>query len=710
MGELFIFIFTLDNDIGSSIVWTICGFFVIGIINYLLQIALIGRQWGNLWRVQTYFTRNHGFGDISQLLAILDETKVWDQSIIYQRIKALLQIRDSGGQVDNDALADILTGKESRRASFANHILGILIILGLVGTLWGLITALTEVRPIVTGIEDFEELAEISKTLELTVGGMSTAFGTTIAGLLTSLVLGLVGLVFNRVQSSFRTALEEFVSKEILPRFTQTPEASIDSAVKQLAECTKMLKFTTDENVAAMQNAIQEFMRTSSGGYLEQQQILAFKFDETAENLLKSLAGINEYQVVITSAIDSFKDMTAQSRAEIGGYQDALNQALEESVPRLEDESAALQAAIQAYQASQSELIDKLSTALQTQVQTVSERQQDTVRALMELVAEEREASHAALREYQASQSEYLKKLSDDLLTEMQDITRQQQNVVQFLTQLTDNLMQLVTEEREASHAALREYQDSQSELLNNLSNALLAEIRGITGQQQNVAQVLTQLADELKIRPAIEAQNQAFERIKEQLDINGQQFGASFQASEAIQRDILQAIRRLEGELQIGAALDVQNQLLQRIADELQIGAALDTQNQLFRHLANELQIRPTLETQNRVLQEIESHLVESGGLTQEQNQLLRNLVQNMQQLPQQPAPGAGGPQTPDNLQPAVMDLLREISQKLDGLQDTARQTREISQKLDGLQSIARQTWVARWNAAIHRWFRGEK
>lgn len=693
MGELFNFIFTLDNDIGSSIVWTICGFFVIGIINYLFHIAWIGWEWENLRRVQTYFERNHGFGDISQLLASLKDARVSSRSIIYRRIDALLQIRDSGGQIDNEALADILTGKESRRASLANHILGILIILGLVGTLWGLITALIEVRPIVTGIEDFEELAEISKTLELIVGGMSTAFVTTITGLLTSLGLGLFGLVFNRVQSSFRTALEECVSKEILPRFTQTPEASIDSAVKQLAECTKMLKFTTDENVAAMQNAIQEFMRTSSGGYLEQQQILAFKFDETAENLLKSLAGINEYQVVITSAIDSFKDMTAQSRAEISGYQDALNQALEESVPRLEDESAALQAAIQAYQASQSELIDKLSTALQTQIQTVSERQQDTVRALMELVAEEREASHAALREYQASQSEFLKKLSDDLLAEMQDITGQQQNVVQFLTQLTDNLMQLVTEEREASHAAMREYQDSQAELLNNLSDALLVEIRGITGQQQNVAQVLTQLADELKIRPAIEAQNQAFERIEEQLDINGQQFGTSFQASEAIQRDILQAIQRLAGELQIGAAFDVQNQLLQRIADELQIGAALDTQNQLFRHLANELQIRPTLETQNRMLQGIESQLIESGGLTDEQNQLLRNLVQNMQQLLQQGSPGHTGTQHPDKLPPNDTEVLQQISLKLDELNNTMRQT-----------------WVARWNAAIHRWFRGEK
>ena len=657
MGELFNFIFSLDNATGRSIVWTICGFFAIGVLNYLLQSAWIGWQWLNLWRAQNYFARNHGLGDISQWLARLNDAKVWHRSIIYRRIETFLQIRESGGQIDNDALADILTGKESRRASFANHILGVLIILGLVGTLWGLITALIQVRPIVTGIEDFEELAEISKTLELIVGGMSTAFVTTITGLLTSLGLGLVGLVFNRVQSFFRTALEEFVSTAILPRFTQTPEASIDTAVQQLAECTNMLKFTTEENVAAMQNAIQQFIRTSSGGYLEQQQILAFKFDETAENLLNSLKGIKEYEVVITSAIDSFKDMTAQSMAEIGGYQNTLNQVLEDAVPRLEDESVALQAAIQAYQASQSELIDKLSTALQTQIQTVSERQQDTVRILMELVAEERETSQAAMREYQDSQAEFLKNLSDTLLSKMQDITGQQH------------------------------------EFLKNLSDALLAEMQDITGQQQNVAHVLTQLADELKIRSAIEAQNQAFGRIEAQLDTNGQRLGQSFQSIEDYQQEMVQVLQQLLSELQIGSAFEGQNQLLRRIAEELQIGSALDTQNQLFRHLANELQIRPTLETQTRVLQGIESHLAESGSLTEEQNQLIRALVANVQQLLQQGSPRGGDSQAPGKLPPEVTNLLQQISLKLEELNNTMRQT-----------------WVSRWIAAIRRWFRGEK
>ncbi len=667
MGELFQFIFSLDDATGRSIVWAICGFFAIGVINYLLQMAWIGWQWENLRRVRTYFTLNHGFGDVSHLLKRLDEAKVWPRSIIYRRIGALLQIRDSGGQIDNDALADILTGKESRRASFASHILGILIILGLVGTLWGLITALIQVRPIVTGIDDFDKLAEISKTLELTVGGMSTAFVTTLTGLLTSLVLGLVGLGFSRVQSFFLTALEEFVSTVILPHFTQTPEASIESAVQRLSECTDMLKFATDENVAAMRRAIEQLTDTSWGGHLEQQQILAFKFDETSENLLKSLGGINEYQLLITSAVDTFKAMTAQSMAEIGGYQDALNRVLEESVPRLEDESTALQEAIRAYQASQSELIDKFSTALQSQIHAVSERQQDMVRVLMELVTEEREASQAAMREYQDSQAELIDTLSTALQSQIHTVSERHQDMVRVL-------MELVMEEREASQAALREYQDSQAELLKNLSDTLLSEIRDITGQQQNVVHVLTQLADELKIRSAIEAQNQAFERIQQQLDTNGQQLGQSFQSIEAYQQEMLQVLQQFLGELQIGSALDVQNQLLRRIAEELQIGSALDAQHQMFGR--------------------IEGHLNGYGRLANEQNQHIQELVELVRRVAANSKPS--DPRVPPPTALPTGDLVELLQQ--------------ISLKLDELNNTMRQPGVSRWISGIRRWFRGEK
>ena len=239
----------------------------------------------------------------------------------------------------------------------------------------------------------------------------------------------------------------------------------------------------------------------------------------------------------------------------------------------------------------------------------------------------------------------------------------------------------------------MRESQDAQAEFLQNLSDALLAEMHDITGQQQNVAHVLTQLADELKIRSAIEEQNQAFERIEAQLDTNGQQLGQSFQSIADYQQEMLQVLQQLLGQLQIGSAFEEQNQLLRQIAEELQIGSALDMQNQLFRQFANELQIRPALASQHQVLQAIESHLIASGGLSEAQNQLIRELIQNVQQLSQK---GSLSPpvSTPQDTSP---------SREVNALQ-------QISLKLDELNKTLHQPGIFRWVSAFHRWLRGEK
>ena len=323
MGDLIQFIFGLENPVGRNIVWVIFTFFVFGVLNYLWHIVVrLPWEWWNLRQAKAYFQANPGVENLSDLLKDLRGAKVWSRSIISRRVTDYVRIKQSGGEIDNDALADILTGQESRKASFASHTLGILIILGLVGTLWGLITALIKVQPLLTGIQDFEQLPEISQTLKSTVSSMSTAFATTLTGLGTSLLLGILGWFFNRLQSTFLTRFEAYVSTVLMPQFVQTTDTSIETAVQHLSKCTNMLEFATQENVRAMQQAIQQLTDTSWGGQLEQQYILANKFGVTAETLLESLTKIAEYQVLIKSTVASFETLIAESMSQTEKYQE----------------------------------------------------------------------------------------------------------------------------------------------------------------------------------------------------------------------------------------------------------------------------------------------------------------------------------------------------------------------------------------------------
>ena len=488
MGELIQFIFNLDDPVGRNIVWIILACFMAGVLNYLWHISVrLPWEWWNLHQAKTYIEKKSGIGDISDLLQNLRAAGVQGRSIIYQRIADFVRIKQSGGHIDNDALADILTGRESRKASLANHTLGILIILGLIGTLWGLITALIKVQPLLTGIQDFEQLPEISETLKATVASMSTAFATTLTGLGTSLLLGFFGWGFNRFQSAFLTRFETYISTVLIPEFTQRADTSIESAVEHLSGAANMLEFATKENVKVIQQAIQQLTDTSWGARLEQQYILANQFGTTAESLLESLTGINEYQVLIKTAVSQFQDLTTESMSQIREYQVTLRQGLEDSVPKLQAESDALKEAISAYQQSQSRFIDELSDTLQRQLQSITENQQHMVSVLTEL----------------AEQLQILPMLET-----------QNQIFVRIESQLAENQQEAIHVFKQlegAFHAGLQSAFEAQ--------NAVFMDIRAqLTENRRATIEALTHLTGELQIRSTLEAQNQVFERIENHL------------------------------------------------------------------------------------------------------------------------------------------------------------------------------------------------
>ena len=526
MGELIQFIFSLEDTVGRNIVWIILTFFVVGGLNYLWHIAVrLPWEWWNLHQAKVYFQVNPRVENLSDLLKNLRGVKVWSQSIIYRRVADCVRIKQSGGDIDNDALADILTGQESRKASLASHTLGILIILGLVGTLWGLITALIEVQPLLTGIQDFEQLPEISRTLKSTVSSMSTAFATTLTGLGTSLLLGILGWGFNRLQSTFLTHLEAYVSIVLMPQFVQTTDTSIETAVQHLSECTNMLEFATQENVRAMQQAIQQLTDTSWGGQLEQQYILANKFGTTAESLLESLTGISEYQILITTAIEKFQNLTTRSMSQIKEYQVTLRQGLEDSVPRLEEEGEALKEVIREYQRSQARFIDDLSKTLRSQLRSITDRQQDMIDVLTRL------ADEVQIRPLLETQNQIFERLEVQLAED-------QQEVIRAFTQLRDEFQNRL-------HLAF----ETQNEVFTGIETQLTESQRVLIG-------ALTQVTDELQIRSVLEEQNQVFKRMETQL-IDGQQ-------------RTFDVLAQLTGELQIRSALEGQNHAFGRIENHL--------------------------------------------------------------------------------------------------------------------------------------------
>ncbi len=483
MNELLQQIFNLEDPIGRTIVYWIRIFFWVGVINYGVHLGRLGYEYICLKFVQIKIKR--GLDVISpDLLNQLAKSVVIRTgirvSIIYRRIHDLVKIKQNGGEIDHDVLGDIHAGATSRKAGLSNYILGILIILGLVGTLWGLTTAVIEVQPLLQDIDDLDQLPQISRALQETLKGMGTAFKTTLAGLVTSLGLGAFGWLFSLLNSAFLTRFETVVSTEIIPHFQQTPESLIESSVDQLQVSVGEFKLATEDNVRRMQESIQQLTEKSWDAYLEQQYVIANELREIPGELRESLGGISEYQVLIKSTVVSFEKMTENFVTEISKHQSAVDTMVSD--------------------------FKELTTQSMSQVSEYQKALQDGLENAVPQLEAESEALKATIRESQKSQGEFIEHLADILKKRLQSITDKQQDMVEGLRETVVSIREI------AGELQIRSALEKQNEVFEGIKSELIQN-------QREMSNRLSQLISKLQIIPALEAQNEVFGRIESHLE-----------------------------------------------------------------------------------------------------------------------------------------------------------------------------------------------
>ncbi|MDR1609839.1 MAG: hypothetical protein LBR78_03235 [Holosporales bacterium] len=197
----------LFNILKSSFIYNvpinsvIIGSFVIGIVFIYSKLFLMGAEYSKL--------RNFD--------------KLTKQEL--QHFKLLrpltLYISKSNKMVSQAKLQTILGSIEKKvddASSFPRYVTGLLIFLGLLGTFWGLSHTIGNVANIIDnlGFEDTgasESFANLKDSLKIPLSGMGIAFGCSLFGLSSSLIIGFLNINFKRASDRFLEAIEEWLSK-----------------------------------------------------------------------------------------------------------------------------------------------------------------------------------------------------------------------------------------------------------------------------------------------------------------------------------------------------------------------------------------------------------------------------------------------------------------------------------------------------------------
>jgi len=114
-------------------------------------------------------------------------------------------------------LLDSIRSRLEESRDLGRYIVGLLIFLGLLGTFWGLLDTLRAIADVIrdlriTGTDAATVFDELRAGLEAPLGGMGTAFSSSLFGLAGALVLGFVDLQAGHAQNRFFNDLEEWLS------------------------------------------------------------------------------------------------------------------------------------------------------------------------------------------------------------------------------------------------------------------------------------------------------------------------------------------------------------------------------------------------------------------------------------------------------------------------------------------------------------------
>ncbi len=118
------------------------------------------------------------------------------------------------------AMRSLLDGIASRldeSRDLSRYTIGLLIFLGLLGTFWGLLETVSSISDVIAGLTvaagDVTSIFnDLKAGLRAPLGGMGTAFSSSLFGLAGSLVLGFLDLQAGQAQNRFYNELEEWLS------------------------------------------------------------------------------------------------------------------------------------------------------------------------------------------------------------------------------------------------------------------------------------------------------------------------------------------------------------------------------------------------------------------------------------------------------------------------------------------------------------------
>ena len=192
-------------------------------------------------------------------------------------------------------LLDSLASRGDDQRALVRYLVGALVLLGLIGTFYGLLLTIAGVRDVIGGLateqatDTMTLIAHFKDRLAAPLGGMGTSFSASLFGLLGALALGFLELQLFHAQNDHHAQLEALVVSDLVPLWQPVVAVTARTETISPRHLAALLQATTDrlERVAATT----EYMANRGEGITRVAEQVA-QLSERIESLRATLQNI----------------------------------------------------------------------------------------------------------------------------------------------------------------------------------------------------------------------------------------------------------------------------------------------------------------------------------------------------------------------------------------------------------------------------------
>ncbi|MFN2317210.1 MAG: MotA/TolQ/ExbB proton channel family protein [Gemmatimonadales bacterium] len=257
-------------------------------------------------------------------------------SLMARRVGMLEALLARGADIDTSAFAATAVSELDREAKWTRWAASNVVLFGLGGTLIGLSQAVVSALPL---LREIISVPQAGQAVLDTFQGLSTAFSTTLMGIIWAVILSASLSLFRHRQQRFLQALEEVSQIHLYPRFRTSPALAMVEAARTLSALEKAIGKELAELVGQVRMqgmALTKTVEDSIDGMVSQFRTTADGLRQSTEDSLGSVVQeTKERGLALTTTVDrSVAALTAEIR-ESNAASLAQVTAIAESIHRL---------------------------------------------------------------------------------------------------------------------------------------------------------------------------------------------------------------------------------------------------------------------------------------------------------------------------------------------------------------------------------------